>query len=1545
MRNRFVTLTLRSACAALATIGMGFADEGTPGPEFPLRVQIGVPSPASGTGELPARPGQDGGEPGVVELIDIDDALPRPQPGKVVASAKGDKLVKQASGDPHYLSFAAGEHRPPVGERLDPRLGQAIAALGTDDRATAEVFAFIMMAKRITPQRIAALEALGVRHLGYHPYACLRAAIPVAALPDVANHPDVRWVGLAQPWQKIQPQLVSAFQDRGFDQQIGVYINLFEGDLNAQSVSEPVAGMSVIERDPGGATRAGTVPSEARRWQSNGWRQRALEQAGVRIREYVPTLNAFRAEVGYTELERIIAMDFVQYVEVELSIRPLHDESTPMILADRVRAFYDGGTNSAALVAEIDSGARTSHEMLNHAFYVGFDVTGSAGGAFSDTCDHGTHVLGTMLGLPPTSKAGRTGVAPGLGWGATGRVRVVKYLDFQTVLNDCAGILPVNIPIANLGPYTDGSGNLTPKPHVVNNSWGTDPGGLPWIGSEYLARSFDEEVFASDVMYVFAAGNAGPGSGSMGVPAAAKNVLAVGNVIDFQSTAGDPGVLSTSSSRGPCADNRWKPNVVAPGDTITSALGTGNTLYGDKTGTSMASPHVTGVVAQLVDRHSFLRYKPARIASLLMATATTKDNQALTSESDTHLDQFGAGRVDAYRAVYETSQMEWTNWGFDQAPFTWEYGDFVVGAGATRLVVCMHYTEAAISAGAGQALFNDYDLYIDQAPVDTINGNTGEFTAQQSNVDNTEIRTIENPAAGSWRWKTYPNFSLTPVKMGVTVHIIYGDTTPDGSLTVGADDIYVKPNEDITVTATVDNPHFVASAVFLDTIATTGMNLIASSTTLDDGIVTDLTGNATGGRDVLLGNIRHGDSRTATWVVDWATSGVKTFQVAARSDNWVDKNGSLTITVDGGIPGTVANLTSTNHSVNVWSNNSSIAYGWTAANDSLSGIDGYSVFTSSGAPSIPDQLKDINPVTTYSQGLTSSASGYYFNIRAVDKAGNWGDTSSTGPYLIDVTQPGAAANLISTSHALGVWSNNPAVSYKWNAAADPHSGIDGYGISLNVIGPSLPDAVKDIEGVTDVTQNLSSSTSGWHFNLRSVDNAGNWDTDFVSVGPIYIDAVAPGVVSGLTSTTHTPGVWSKQTSVSYTWTAANDSHSGLKGYGLETSTSSSTLPPAVQDIGLVTSYTETLSHNSNGQYFKIRAVDNAGNWAGFDGLVGPILIDTLAPTQPTALTSSHGSGWKNDPSVNVKWVAAVDADSGLAGYDTLFNTSPSTTPNGPIDTAANVTTLTTTLGTGEWYFHIRPDDTAGNSGLAAHFGPMRVDVTAPSAATGLSSTTHAVNSPDINGEIAMNWAPAGDAHSGLKGYIGLWDQLPTTVPAGAANILAPATSYTQTLIGNHAGWYFHLRSVDNAGNLGPTIHAGPYILLPCVKATNASYGTGKPGTNGVPVLNALAAPILGETSTVRLENALPGALPLLFLGVTQQNIPFDGGALLTEATWVLALPFPILADGTLPLTGTLPADPALCGFKLYHQVMFADPGAAGYYKLAQTAGLVRTFGY
>ena len=88
----------------------------------------------------------------------------------------------------------------------------------------------------------------------------------------------------------------------------------------------------------------------------------------------------------------------------------------------------------------------------------------------------------------------------------------------------------------------------------------------------------------------------------------AKNALTVGNVFDRRYLG--VGDIANTSSRGPTGDGRMKPNLVAPGNIVTSAKAGTTNNYNDKSGTSMAAPHVTGLAATLMDHYPELQGTP-----------------------------------------------------------------------------------------------------------------------------------------------------------------------------------------------------------------------------------------------------------------------------------------------------------------------------------------------------------------------------------------------------------------------------------------------------------------------------------------------------------------------------------------------------------------------------------------------------------------------------------------------------------------------------------------------------------------------------------------------------------------------------------------------------------------------------------------------------------------------------------------------------------------------------------------------------------------------
>ncbi|QDV06000.1 Bacillopeptidase F precursor [Planctomycetes bacterium Poly30] len=1047
--------------------------------------------------EAPPTPVDDTDLPVLIQDEMLDDRVPLPIPARYEASDAGDVLVEEASGDPHFLGFAGASHYPPATEILDPLMIQAAALRQPDARPEAVTYGFVMFFKRITPERVSELEELGVRVLGFHPHYAMRVALPVDVIGAVSTLDFVRWVGSARLEQKLHPALDAELDKTPAGEKVRIYVSVFESDMNDASTFTRIGRVDTTGPVPAGES------AEDRRtqvWQSNGWMQAALEEAGAEVISYSPRLDTFQVLIDRAQIESIAARDFVQFIEptpeAQLNAVP-HDESRAMIATDHVVNNWDGGTNQAAIVGVVDSGIEISHADLS-IFGVGWNCT-TESSPWDDIDNsgngHGTHVTGTILGRG-VAEADQEGNASGLAsWG--GNSRLFNYRRFP---NPCSVGLDSIASTFN-SPYSDGAGATTPRPHVVNNSWGSTIAGVP-VGTEFNARAADSAVFDQDQLWVWSAGNSGPGASTLGIESSAKNVFTVGNVIDYISTTvGDPGSLWTSSSRGPTADNRWKPNVTAPGRQIRSALANNNTGYANYSGTSMAAPHVTATAAILADRSATFRYAPERMMSLLMASATTKDNLSLTTPSSSHLDTYGAGRVNSFKNNLAFGGNTYTNWGFELNGNQSTFADFTVPAGTTRIIVVMAGIEGPASAGASAALVNDYDLYIDRDPIDPA-GNVGEYTAQQSTVDNCEIRMINNPAAGPWRWKVYPDGATSLTKLSVTVYYVADDTTPDATLTLTAADQYIQPNDVVDVTATVNNDDYVASAVVLDRSGSAA-TVVTSSTVLGDGTVTDLTDSISGGSDIVLGDIIDFFPRAGTWGVSYSTEGTKVFSVEARSDNMINKSASVNIVVDGTMPGAVSNLTSPSHAVNQWSNDPTVTWTWTAASDSLSGIQGYGIFESTSAGS-PGATLDIGATTTYTSGAyATSTSGRYFNIRSVDRADNWdNDFVSAGPYFIDTVAPLEPTSIQSTSHPVGVARCEQLTQVRFTGASDAHSGIDGYSIVWSTSPGTTPNTSVN---TTSTTVSRTNSPGSWYLHVRTIDRAGN-ASGTAHFGPFVVTA-------------------------------------------------------------------------------------------------------------------------------------------------------------------------------------------------------------------------------------------------------------------------------------------------------------------------------------------------------------------------------------------------------------------------------------------------------
>jgi uncharacterized repeat protein (TIGR01451 family) len=168
-----------------------------------------------------------------------------------------------------------------------------------------------------------------------------------------------------------------------------------------------------------------------------------------------------------------------------------------------------------------------------------------------------------------------------------------------------------------------------PGPDVVNNSWGSD------LGSSTEFQADIQVLLSAGIFPVFSAGNNGPDEKTISSPGSLNIALAVG-ATDINDE------ITLFSSRGPSPWGKVKPEISAPGKDVRSTLPGG--AYGLRSGTSMAAPHVAGVVALMLQTAPALANNLNSISSTLLSTAIPLGSPIPNND-------YGWGRVDAYNAV------------------------------------------------------------------------------------------------------------------------------------------------------------------------------------------------------------------------------------------------------------------------------------------------------------------------------------------------------------------------------------------------------------------------------------------------------------------------------------------------------------------------------------------------------------------------------------------------------------------------------------------------------------------------------------------------------------------------------------------------------------------------------------------------------------------------------------------------------------------------------------------------------------------------------
>ncbi len=656
------------------------------------------------------------------------------------------------------------------------------------------------------------ITKLGVEILEYIPDYAFKVRMTSDVAQKLTGLKSVRWVGVFEPAYKLSSELLPVMTQKTSDLKSApqIYRVYVEHGANVESVGKTIAalGLQVVGVDG----------------------NRLLVVAGPdRLAALTQILD-----VAWIETFKLPKA----YSQPDSSGHPNEYGGGNIMGAATANANgYDGSTQTVA-VADTGLGGGTTttahRDIPSSRITAIYNWAGSnSPGCYTITDDgavdvdsgHGTHVTGSVLSGGGTSGEGK-GTAP------------AAHLIFQAVENwvtftgSCASSYSNGYYL--MGLPTD-EGTLFQQAYdagarIHSNSWGSDTAGAYDADSVYV----DTWTWShKDSTVLFAAGNAGIDSnsdgiidnGSVGSPGTAKNAVTIGasendrqghyecdtsltyqtctgqnsiptygaswpsdypaNPIKNDPQAGNAQQMAAFSSRGPAADGRIKPDVVAPGSWILSTYsdmyqqgydsspnprnsawqyqGYGmprSQYYKYLSGTSMATPLSAGGSAVVRDYYKEAKGIDAS-AALIKATLINSAVDLLDENNDGVNDNDypipnnheGWGLINLANATDGTYQY------VDQASGLSTGGStsyqYTVSSSATPFKVTLAWTDYPGSASASTTLVNNLNVVVTSPSGTTYRGNvfsggwstTGGSADTKNNVENVYI---QSPAAGTW---------------------------------------------------------------------------------------------------------------------------------------------------------------------------------------------------------------------------------------------------------------------------------------------------------------------------------------------------------------------------------------------------------------------------------------------------------------------------------------------------------------------------------------------------------------------------------------------------------------------------------------------------------------------------------------------------------------------------------------------------------------------------------------------------------------------------
>ncbi len=417
------------------------------------------------------------------------------------------------------------------------------------------------------------------------------------------------------------------------------------------------------------------------------------------------------------------------------------------------------------------------------------------------------------------------------------------------------------------------------------------------------------------------------------------------------------------------------------------------------------------------------------------------------------------------------------------------------------------------------------------------------------------------------------------------------------------------------------------------------------------------------------------DSTSGTIIVNWTSTGTTAsvthttlgliqgksyyFQIKAKNGDglWSAVGSSNGIKVDTTAPGTPGlpkeGSSTTDYD---FDGDGSYTVYWAAAADAESGISAYEVQERIGVSGMWTTLTNNRTNTNFSVTGRLDKTQYFYQVRAKNGAGLWGDwSSSSDGVLIDKTAPSTVTTVTDDG---AVAASTTELHATWTTSSDPESGVVQYEYIIrqdSILGTIIVNYTS-VGLATESTRTGLSLINGklYYVGVRVKNGAGLYSATRYSDGIRVPDPTAPSAPQTPTEGSNTTD-YDYDGDGSYTvyWSAATDPDSGISAYELQERLGTSGTWSTLTSTTTATSFAVSSRLDKNSYFYQVRAKNGVGTWGAWSSVSDGILIDKTAPSMPATVTDD-GATTFSTTQLHATWSPSSDAESGILLYEYII---------------------------------------------------------------------------------------------------------------------------------------------------------------------------------------------------------------------------------------------------------------------------------------------------